>query len=187
MLKLQCEVKGLKELNKTINLIENLTKLQTSKKFQKYMQEKALETVNKITNERLTGGTTNDTEIQLYKSSHHIQKEENGFILYNNAKIPANTKIASNYPEGNFSIALAFEYGTGITGEGTYDGKYFQAWNYNINDYNFGWYYLDKSGNKQHTYGYMGFEIYRYTVEEIRNQLSKWVNDYIRKYGGVSK
>ena len=187
MLKFSCEVVGLKELNKTIKLIDILQKIKGSSKFQKYIQKKCLETVKKITSERLVGGTTNDVEIQLYKLSHRIQKEEDGFILYNDAKIPTSGSIAVNYPEGKFSIALAFEYGTGITGEGTYDGKYFQAWQYNVNNYNFGWDYRDEAGIKQHTYGYMGFEIYRFTAEEIRSQLPKWVNDYIRKYGGDSK
>ena len=140
MLKLQCEVKGLKDLKKYIKLVEKLAKLEKSNKFQKFIQKKALETVKRVTDERLTGGTTNDATIDLYKSSHKIEKTDNGFILYNDAKIPANSynrksSNTDNYPKGEFSIALAFEYGTGVVGEGSYDGKYFTPWKYNVNNY----------------------------------------------------
>ena len=164
--------------------------MQTDKSFQKYIQEKCLKVLYNVIETRLVAGeTTNDDSIGLYISSNHILETNDGFIIYNDAKIPANVSgvqnSASNYPNGEFSIALAFEYGVGIVGPETMNDK---AWNYNVNNYNFGW-ILPKNvlGQAGILYaGYKGFEIYRYTAEEIQNNLSKWVNEY-KKDRGVSQ
>lgn len=177
MLKIEFNVEGLKELDKYIEYVNKLASMKKDSDFQKFIQNKILSLAQKVTDQRLTGGTTNDEYIQLYKSSHHIQEEENGFILYNDATIDANVEENTNYPGGQFSIALAFEYGVGITGEGTYQEDVFTAWDYNVNDYNFGWYFL-KNGEVNHTFGYMGFEIYRNIAIEAEKNLKKWVNEY---------
>ena len=75
---------------------------------------------------------------------------------------------------------MAFEYGVGITGEGTYQDDYFTPWEYNVNNYNFGWYYT-KYGKTEHTFGYMGFEIYRNISIKVQQNLSGWVNEYFSK------
>ena len=136
-MKFNVEAINLEGLNKHIEYVNKMLNMKEDEKFQKFIQEKVLELAKKVTDERLTGGTTNDEEINLYKSSHHIQEEADGFILYNDAKIDANAIDISNYANGQFSIALAFEYGVGITGEGTYQDDYFTPWEYNVNNYNF--------------------------------------------------
>lgn len=179
-MKFNVEAINLEGLNKHIEYVNKMLNMKEDEKFQKFIQEKVLELAKKVTDERLTGGTTNDEEINLYKSSHHIQEEADGFILYNDAKIDANAIDISNYPNGQFSIALAFEYGVGITGEGTYQDDYFTPWEYNVNNYNFGWYYT-KNGKTEHTFGYMGFEIYRNISIKVQQNLSSWVNEYFSK------
>lgn len=180
MLKIETNVTGLKDLDKHIKYVNKLIKMKSDKKFQKYIQEKCMETLNKIMDERLLGGTTNDDAISLYRESNHIQEEADGFIIYNNAKIPANAKDTSTYPNGQFSIALAFEYGVGIIGQNTPDPNN-HAWAYNLKGYNFGWYFKGNDGNVHLTGGYMGFEIYRHTADRITQNLKKWVNEYYKK------
>lgn len=197
MLKIQPKVDNLEGLKKVIDYAEKMSKMATNKNFQEFIQDKCLRTVESITNQRLSGGTTNDEEIGLYISSHKIESFENGFILYNDAKIPADKYNTlpfdtSGYPNGEFSIALAFEYGVGvvgITGYGLEKG-------YAYND-------LFSSKSKSHqkliqewylpnnvmgesgilTGGYSGFEIYRYTAIEIENNLKKWIDEFYEGQG----
>ena len=184
MLDISVKVNSIKKLDKHINYVEKLAKMKTDIRFQKYIQDRALETVNRITEQRLVGGTTNDAEIELYRDSNQIRETSDGFILFNDASIPANAKDPSTYPDEQFPIALAFEYGVGIIGSNTANPN---AWEYNVNNYNFGWYYQDEDGKYKITGGYQGFEIYRYTAEEIKAMLPKWVNDYFKRYGGASQ
>ena len=181
MLKIKTNVSGLQELQRELNRVENILNMKRDDKFNQFLKDKFMEVAMRVTDERLVGGTTNDMAIDKYKSSHHIIDDTNGFILYNDCTIGADTSQPDNYPSGEFSIALAFEYGVGIVGEGTYDGKYFSPWDYNVNNYNFGWKYPTGNGNYDATYGYMGFEIYRYIAEEINNNLVKWYDEYYRK------
>lgn len=180
MLKVTTNIQGLDKLQKEIDRLEKIMKLQSNNELNKYLKNKVWETLQKVMNERLVGGTTNDNAIDLYKNSNYIEDTTNGFILYNNAQVDVEGNLQDNYLNGKFSIALAFEYGVGITGEGTYDPgtSTFKPWEYNVKNYNFGWYYKDENGNKQHTYGYMGFEIYRYVVDEVKKNLPKWIEDY---------
>lgn len=186
MININVTVSNKKQLKKLVQMVESMAYLSKDTNLKKYLKAKVMEIAQKRTDELLTGGTTNDEAISLYKSSHKTVDTENGFILYNDAKIPANTTTPENYPNGEFNIALAFEYGVGIIGEGTYNGDVFTSWEYNVNNYNFGWLYR-KDGITQHTYGYMGFEIYRNIAIEINANLEKWVKNYIKKNGGVRK
>ena len=186
-LKISTNVDGLNKLKEYIEYLHKMNSMQNDKNFQKYIQRKCLETVMKVTDERLIGGTTDDEYIEEYKRNHKIRETSDGFILYNDTTIPQSLlpvteKTAENYPNG-FSIAMAFEYGIGIVGEN--DAKV-GAWDYNVNNWNFAWRYK-KDGVLYSTYGYSGFEIYRYTAEEIEKQLPKWVLNYKGKDGGVSQ
>lgn len=185
MFKVSYTVDSIEKIDKQIKYVNQTLKMKEDIVFQKYIQDKCMQTLTNVMNSRLvTGMTTNDDSIELYRSSNHIQELEDGFIIYNNAKVPANAKgiqnSASNYPNGQFSIALAFEYGVGVVGIETRNQN---AWEYNINNYENGWYLpkdvAGQSGIK--TLGYMGFEIYRYTAEEIKANLSKWVKEYFAK------
>lgn len=178
MLKINMNVKGLDKLEKHIQYVQRMANMKTDKTFQSYIKNKCMEALNQVMNERLTGGTTNDDAISLYRSSNHIIDDLNGFIIYNDAKIPVNAVDTSGYPNGEFSIALAFEYGVGIIGQNTVNPN---AWSYNINNYNFGWYFKDTDGKYHQTGGYMGFEIYRFTADKIQKNLPRWVNEYYNK------
>lgn len=185
MFKVSYDIDSIKKIDNHINYAKKMLKMKEDVKFQKYIQDKCMQTLNNVMNSRLISGmTTNDDSIELYRSSNHIQQLEDGFIIYNNAKVPANAtgkqNSSSSYPNGQFSIALAFEYGVGVVG---IDTKNPNAWQYNINNYENGWYLpknvIGRSGIKYD--GYTGFEIYRYTAEEIKAQLPKWVKEYFAK------
>ena len=179
MLSIKIDVQGLDKLEKHIEFVQKMAKMKTDKSFQKFIQQKVLDTVNKITEERLVGGTTNDSAIPLYKESNKIREYDQGFILYNDASIMANAKDTSGYPNGEFSVALAFEYGVGIIGQNTPNNN--GAWAYNINNYNFGWWFKSEEDDEYYeTAGYMGFEIYRYTAIECQKEMKKWVEEYYK-------
>lgn len=193
MLKVNCEIKGLKELESKIEYIKRLSQMKIDKAFQKFIQDKVMQALNKVMEERLTDDTTNNEYIEEYKLRNKIREEDDGFVLYNDFTIPAilstkNTQnqnreqgLVRNYDNG-FSIALAFEYGVGIVGqENPVEG----AWEYNVNNYENGWYYKSVSGEVFPTKGYKGMQIYRYTKIEVENNLPKWVKEYFD--GGTSK
>lgn len=172
MLKINISIDGQKALDEHILYIKKLLSMRTDKKFQKFIQEKCLETVKKVTNQRLTfSGPT----VEEYKNNHKIKEYDNGFLLYNDTVVSTET---DGY-DGSFSIALAFEYGTGIIGAGSpVEG----SWEYNVNHHERGWIYF-KNNAFHFTAGYAGFEIYRYACEEIKNNLEPWVNEYFNKKG----
>lgn len=184
-LDINVDIDSVRKLEEHIRKVRRYAQMQTDTELQKYIQNKVLETVIRVTDERLVGGTTDDEYIEEYKNRHKIQQVPNGFILYNDtvlptSMLPVSEKTAQNYPNG-FSIALAFEYGIGIIGEN--DPK-LNAWEYNVNKHNFAWYF-SKYGEKFATYGYSGFEIYRFTAEEVERNLNKWVNEYFDPYSRI--
>lgn len=170
-----------KALDQHIDFVKKLLLMKTDEKFQKYIQEKCLETVKRVTDElmRYSGST-----VDAYKNNHKIKETETGFVLYND------TVVESGY-DGAFPIALAFEYGTGIVGsQNAKEG----AWQYNINNHKNGWLYptdesdsnpykwRDKDGNLHAwTKGLMGMEIYKKTEDVIKRQLSSWVMNYYER------
>ena len=182
--KFDCSVDNLEGLKQKLEYVQSLSNMQKDKKFQKFIQGKCLEVVRKVTEERLTGGTTNDDSIELYKANHKIREFDKGFVLYNDTVIPAIVKGVQNkienYPNEQFPIALAFEYGVGIIGQNTDNPN---SWAYNLQDYNFGWYLPQEvTGEIGVIYGgYKGFEIYRFTASEIEKQLHNWVIEYAKK------
>ena len=137
MFKVSTSIDSIGKLDKHINLVKNMASMKEDTNFQKYIQDKCMQTLEQVMNSRLQAGyTTNDDSISLYKSSNHLIETDDGFIIYNDAKIPANVSGVqndiSNYPNGEFSIALAFEYGVGLVGMNTINPN---AWEYNVNDY----------------------------------------------------
>lgn len=178
-------------LENHIKFVKQLLTMKTDKSFQKFIQNKVLETVNKIARERVKN-TTNDEYLEEYILRNNIREEHDGFILYNDFTIPAilstkNTKnqnrdigIVRNYDDG-FNLALAFEYGVGIIGQ---NNPVNGAWDYNINNYGeSGWYYKTPSGVSIRTQGYQGAEVYRYTAIEVEKKLENWVKEYFEKRG----
>jgi len=186
VLKIKTDVKGLDVLDNYIIIVEKFAQSKYDVEFQKFLQEKALETVNRIARQRIQN-TTNDEYIEEYILRNSIREEADGFVIYNNFTIPAilvtkNTKnqdrdsgLVRNYDDG-FNLALAFEYGVGIVGQ---DNPVNGAWDYNINNYGKGgWYYKTPSGDVLQTEGYKGAEVYRFAAEEIQNNLGKWTMEY---------
>ena len=170
-LNIKTNIDGLKEFEKYIEFVEKISFLQTDKKFQKYIQDKFLETVNRISIERLPEGNLK----QEYIQHNQIRETDSGFVLFNDTTVA--TVGGGGYGGkfiGTFSIALAFEYGTGIVGQ---ENPKQGAWEYNINNHENGWYYF-KDGSFHFTRGMEGQEIYRFTLEKIKEQLPNWIRDY---------
>ena len=189
MLNVKTNVQGLKEFENHIDFVEKMLRMKTDTNFQKFIQEKVLENVNRVARERIAN-TTNDEYIEEYILRNSIREESDGFVLYNNFTIPAilttrNTRnqdrsmgMVRNYDNG-FNLALAFEYGVGIIGQ---SNPVIGAWDYNINNYGEeGWYYKTPSGESIRTQGYQGAEVYRFTAIEVKSKLKDWVNEYYRK------
>lgn len=177
-LKIEVDVKGIKNLEKQIDYVNKMLQMKSDKSFQEYIQKRVLETVKEIATQRLaTISTTNDEWIEEYQNHHQIREIKGGFELYNNFTIPNNMLSISennpNYDDG-FNIALAFEYGVGIVGSNfPKEG----AWEYNINEHDKPWWY-SIYGVSHQTEGYEGAEIYRYTAIEVQKRLKSWVNEY---------
>jgi len=177
-LKTSVSVVNLDKLQEQISYVDKLIKMKTDKDFQKYIQNKVLETVKKVARQRIHG-TTNDEWIEEYNNRHKIRETSNGFELYNDFTIPQimlaiqDKDKLDDYPNG-FNIALAFEYGVGIVGE---NAPKQGAWEYNVRDYNFAWSYRQYD-TLYSTYGYEGAEVYRFTAIEVEKKLKEWVNTY---------
>lgn len=182
--KISVDVKGIEKLEKHIDYVTKMLQMKTDKSFQKYIQNKVLETVKEVATNRLAlSETTNYEWIEEYQKNHKIREVEGGFELYNNFTIPANMlsiseresyrKNEMTYDEG-FNIALAFEYGVGIVGQ-QHPKK--GAWEYNINNHTTDWWY-SKYGVSYKTKGYEGAEVYRYTAIEVEKRLKSWVKEY---------
>lgn len=186
MLKFNINIGNKEALENHIIYVDRLLKMKTDVKFQNYIKSKCMETLNTVINSRLNDNNTNVNEIELYKQSNHIVDIEDGsgFILYNDAQIPADTYNirpfdTSGYPNGMFSVALAFEYGTGVL-DTTNISK--SPSHKRLKDM----WYLPKNvlgGSQMLTKGYPGYEIYRYTEIEIKKRLKSWVNSYFLKKG----
>lgn len=173
MLKIKVETNGLEKLEKHIDYVNKMLKMKTDVNFQKYIQDKCLATLNKVMNERLSNKTTDNGYISLYKKNNFIEETKDGFILYNHTVIP----IELEGYGGEFSIALAFEYGIGLVGA---ENPKENAWAYNVKGHEKGWIYF-KNGRFYRTRGYQGMEIYRYTAIEIEKNLNRWLNEYFRE------
>lgn len=191
MLDINVSVDSIKKLDKHIKYVEKMMKLKYDIDFQKYIQDKCLQTVKKVAEQRIYSiPTSNEDMKSAYIQNNKIRKEKNGFVIYNDLSVQN-----KNY---TFCVALAFEYGTGLIGqEQAING----AWAYNINQNTVfydgeivdGWWLSkDKAGNVETfgesksgkdviTRGYRGMEIYRFSAEEIKSMLPKWVNDYLSR------
>lgn len=199
---ISAKVDGLEKLKEYVEYVEKLVLMKTSKDFQEYIQNKCLKTVLEVANQRIDMyQTTNEDMKGAYLRNNKIRKTNDGFIIYNDLTIE---KKASHHSDGyTFSVALAFEYGTGLIGE---QQAINGAWKYNINENTVlfdgetidGWWIPkskaggtetfgeSKNGQAVITRGYQGMEIYRYSAEEIKKNLKKWIKEY-RKNGGVSQ
>ena len=180
MLKPNVKVNSLEKLQDYINYVEKFSKMKTNKNFQKYIQQKCLDVVIKTASNLFLNGDYNSMNdlFALYIENNKIREEINGFIIYNDLSVSTDTE---GY-DGTFSVALAFEYGTGIVGQ---DHPKANAWEYNVKQHTNGWIYY-QNGQFWFTKGFEGFEIYRLSAEEIKNQLKDWIMNYEENTGGAS-
>ncbi|MBR5303440.1 MAG: hypothetical protein IKU37_01270 [Candidatus Gastranaerophilales bacterium] len=187
--KVNTKVDGLDKFKKYIEYVSNIAKLSNDKKFQEFLQKKFLNTVNFISQIYLPDNAMKSE----YIKNNQIRPMDNGFIIYNNTAIDTDS---AGYG-GKFSIALAFEYGTGIIGQ---NNPKVGAWQYNVKGHTDGWWYpsnekdtnpikfVTKDGlTLAWTKGFEGYEIYRYSKEEIEKNLPYWVKEYTGNNGGVGR
>lgn len=197
MLDIQIDIKKFKKFENIYEKVKNYATLSKTVRFQEFLKSKVIETLNYVINRNIDAlNTTNPEEVDLYLNSNHIVDTSDGFILYNDAKIPADKYNmlpfdTSGYPNGEFSIALAFEYGIGIIGQGSYNNGYFTPWTYNNTD-------SSKRRDKSHspywylpknvtglsgilTQGYGGVQIYGDVARIVNNSISKWTCEFIEK------
>lgn len=172
-----------KQLDQLTEYVNKLSKMKYDSKFQEFIQEKCVNVLQQVMSETLIGGTTNDSAIEEYMRNNYIEEftdgDVKGFILFNNTKIPANTSTPENYgKEGQFNLALAFEYGVGIIGQETAKPN---AWEYNVHGYTYNWYYKNEEGVWTPTKGYEGFQVYTNTANIIEQNLADWVTEYLQK------
>lgn len=170
MININVSIQGKQNLDYHIEFVKKLLLMKTDKSFQKYIQEKCLETVRRVTNDLMR---YNGSSVELYKGNHKIKEITDGFILYNDTVV----NVDSEGYGGEFPLALAFEYGIGIVGS---QNPKIGAWTYNVNNYEKGWSYF-KNDNFHFTKGYEGMEIYRKTAIEIKKNLKSWVMNYYKK------
>lgn len=177
--------------------IENYAKLCKTKRFQEFLKSKVIDTLNDVINKNIDSlHTTNQEEVELYLNSNHIVDTTDGFILYNDATIPADKYNllpfdTSGYPSGQFSIALAFEYGVGIMGQGSYNNGYFTPWEYNNTD-------TSRRRTKKYapywllpknvyglsgilTQGYSGVQIYGDVARMVNRSIHRWTCEFMEK------
>lgn len=170
ILKINTKVNGLDKLQEYIDFVEKFANSKFDVEFQKELQDKCLEVIQRVTDALLP--YSGDT-VELYKSNNKIREFEEGFIIYNDTVV----ETTSEGYDGEFSIALAFEYGTGIVGqENPKEG----AWEYNVNQHDKGWIYF-KNEAFHFTRGLQGFEIYRESKRIIQESLYDWVTTYYGK------
>jgi hypothetical protein len=186
-------VDSIKKIEERLKFLERISLLQKDRAFQLEIQKKCLDTLYEVMNRRINSGTTNTEEIELYRTSNHLVEIENGFIIYNDAKIPADKYNTlpfdtSGYPNGEFSIALAFEYGVGVVGISSYGTSrgyiYNDVGNSKSKRRKGDFWWLPNNvpvlGGERFR-GYEGFEIYRFTAEEINKNMKNWVFEYLNR------
>lgn len=181
MLNVNTKVNSLEKLQSYISYVKKFAKMKTNVNFQKYIQDKCLNVVKRMSETLLSNSNYNtgmDELFSAYIENNKIEPESNGFIIHNNLSVATDT---DGY-DGTFSVALAFEYGTGIVGQ---DHPKANAWEYNIKNHVNGWVYY-KADRFYFTRGFEGFEIYRLSAEEIKRQLKDWIIEYKENEGGVS-
>lgn len=167
---LEFNVENKQHLDDLVEFVNSLMEIQYDKQFHKFIQEKCMEIIQTHIDTYLTfSGNT----VDLYKSSNKIEEFDEGFIIYNDTTVETDT---DGYG-GKFSIALAFEYGTGIVGQ---ENPKENAWEYNVNEHQKGWTYF-KNDSFHFTKGFEGFQIYTLSAQEIESKLPEWVNEYITK------
>lgn len=172
------KISGTKELEKKLNKLSDSL---SSKEFINYLGDKCERSLYKITNENLS--TVEDLETSDYARNHKKEIEGNKIILSNDTMADLSELSPEklvNYPNG-FSIAKAVEYGTGIVGSSSSASSFADDWEYDVNGHGEkGWFYI-KNGDLHWSKGFEGRLIFYKTSLDIKENVSKWVMDYIKE------
>lgn len=164
--------------------MEKFAKLFESDEFKKFIGEKCLEEVKKLSAERINNISAEDVtsqELSRYYQSHQLKIEDDYIIVYNNSKADlseVSERTLANYPSG-ISLAKIVEFGTGIPG--TSNSEFDWATQVNPNrDYGKGWIY-SKDGQLHFTRGLEGRFIYNDLRKIVEKNFKDWVKEYIKK------
>lgn len=199
MLKIITEIDSLRKLDEHIAFVNKVVQMRTDKRFQEFIQAKCLQTIKRVAEQRFASHTTTNEDLKAeYLNNNKVREITNeGFVIYNDLSVvKPDTKFSEGY---TFSVALAFEYGTGFVGMGSANAP--ASYQYNVNknyvvkddEVIYGWWLsILKNADNPHfgtndkntsviTGGYEGMEIYRFSAIEIQKNLKKWVNEYFRK------
>lgn len=200
MLNIQPKVDNLSGLKTILDGVEKQCQMQNNiNKLYAIIQKKCLDTVKKVARQRLSAsGTTNQDYYDDYINNIRIgESNEKGFTIISDLVVhKPETRHSRAY---DFSVSLAFEYGTGIIGMGSTDAPPWYRYNVNEsknfvklgeNDYEQGWWIpiskagnsvtfgTSKSGKAVITKGYEAVEVFRFSAYEINLSLNKWVQDF---------
>lgn len=174
MLRIKSDINGFENFDKIMSVLGKTEKtFKLDSNLMSFLKSKVNITLNEIMNEKL-GGTTNDEDIETYKSRNKFVDTEDGFILVNDSMILPGKNGHNYYP---FSLALAFEYGTGIVGSNNPKNGH---WSYNIKNHTQEWTYT-RNGKTYTTKGYEGKEIYRTLTERVNSQMNNWIEEFMNR------
>lgn len=170
-------------------LQDDLSKIKESI-FSREIKEFILEKMNLELQDILSTSLTEDIEDKEESNYlNHFKTEIKGdsIIIYNDAEIDVAEKInehshfdLSKYP-AKLSLAKIVEYGIGIRGENTNPKPSEDEWEYDVNKHGEkGWLYVDSNGNMQWTRGYEGRLIFYQLKTRTKNNIGKWVSEYVK-------
>lgn len=187
MFNLDVDINSIAKIDEMLKKANSVLKVTKTEKFNKFLKQKVLDLLEQeqkslVGNEDSERVVIKDEHVDIYKDSHHIEDVSGGFILYNNAVVEAETSRPDNYDGGIFPLALAIEYGTGITAEvGSYSAGVFTPWDYNVHEYKEYWYLLDG----RIADGHRPYEIYSNVALETEEKYNQWVEEYLMRKGVV--
>lgn len=169
---------GMETLEKEL---DKIAKTFTKKEFRKFIGDKCIEELKRISNEELAGVDENDisfSELIKYKMLHQMEVGSDYVLLFNDAMADLNhlnPETSSKYPDG-LSIAKLIEYGMGINGTSQDD------WQTQMNpnrDYSKKWAYR-KHGNLYMSLGIEGKMIYEKLENSIYKNFESWVDEWFK-------
>ena len=205
MLNIKGKVDNLDGLKKIIDGVEKQNKMQSNiNELYAKIQKKCLDIVKSVARQRLSAsGTTNQDYYDDYIQNIRIKdSNDKGFTIVSDLVVhKPETRHSKAY---DFSVSLAFEYGTGIIGMGSTDAPPWYIYNINAsknfvklaeNEYEEGWWIpiskagssvtfgTSKSGNAVVTKGYEAVEVFRYSAYEINTHLKDWIKEFYEGKG----
>ena len=172
-------------LVKELERYERINQILKTGEFHTYIEEKCYEVLNKITENSLRADP-DEKYSHTYRKNHKVKATDTEVTISNETMVDVNdlhVKHPENYPSG-FDLAKAVEYGTGIKGASSGVGEYAKqdGWEYDIHGHGLkGWFYVDDSGQLHWTQGMNGNLIFEKAKNEIEENISNWIDEYIEK------